>query len=195
MKQINVSNIMHEIERELLELNDGEWEWRFFSPEKIKPMLEEVIDQIDFYLIDYIFDYGVYWCGILTLEPWCELDRCEETILNELLRKNTELVVSNDELILRYKENPESFCHKIFEKYPDGFGGNIEASFNGVLNRVEKIIEKTLNDNVSEREPANKWGEWGQDSYCAACDARHTVFWSDPPHCPDCNQEYQESYA
>lgn len=191
MRQIDISKHIYEVEKDIFELNNAEWEWRFYKPEKLLPLLKQYIDQIDFHYTDYlIINTHTYWCGCLTLEPWCELEEGEESILNELLHKNTELVIEKDRLVLRYKENPESLCHVIFKKYPDGFGGNIAASFNSMLHIVEEAIEKKLHDSIPENVPTSKYGEWGQDSYCATCDDWHMVYWSDPPHCPDCNGDY-----
>jgi ssDNA-binding Zn-finger/Zn-ribbon topoisomerase 1 len=193
---IDITKMIWEIEGEIAELNDFNWFWGFSKPDTIKALLEEAIDQIDFYQIDYATNLGFYWCGILTAEPWCELYEEEETILNVLLHKHTELVIDDGNLVLRFKQNPDSLCHPVFRDYPGGYGGNIPHSVNDMLLKVEEIIRKTLKDSIADGGyMSNKWGEWGQEYYCDNCDECHIIMWSEPyTHCPHCGHEFGEEH-
>lgn len=159
LEDINLSDMLHGHVDELAEYNNYEWEFVLDKPEDVAKVFNEIIEEcIDFWNTDYVTRYGsVYWSGCLTAEPWCDLDECEEVLLNILLKKHTTIVVENEQILMRFVMNEESEINKFLIKHGDGYGGNIAYSVNG----MRRIVVKTLFTMIKERNNVlERIGSW-----------------------------------
>ena len=167
LKRVDLYSQILDIENDLLELNNYDWSWSMGSEKDILRILNDLLDDFDFYSVDYLHDYGVYWCGILPDWPFSELDMSEETILNIMLHDF--IVVTQDKgIYLSCKPtNSKSKLYRFFYKHREDSGGNFEYAINDILNVISKWMIKKIKDD------ADRYGEWEQAVY---------------PVCPKCEQ-------
>lgn len=193
LQELNLTLMVREIEGEIYEFNNFEWAWRYIPPQKMLPKIKELVNGVNFYEIGTgLIVTKAYWCGLLTAVPWCELEEQEETLCNELLHKNSEVVLEDDQIKIRFRMNESSLCHPIFVNYPDGYGGNIAYSYNNVLWKIKEPIHDFLKKQIPENTLYNRWGEWHQAVACQACHQITMIGPHDRNECPNCHQPLME---
>ena len=179
--ELDTFNLMDDVlarEEEMLELNNHDFMWSMGGQDEIIRVFTDLIeDDADFWNINHISDFGFYWCGCLTLEPWCELELEEETILNQIVKYH---VVVGDDCVMRFANNPKSPLYRFLLKYRDGWGGNIPHSINAMLYRLHVWLLKQIED-------ADRYGSWTQLAYCEKCECG---YFSDDYKCPECKTEF-----
>jgi len=195
IETINISQITLDIENELAEINDYNCQFSFGSDDDIFKNVTEILNDANFYDIDTITRIGnpcFYWCGVLTAEPWCDLQMEEEEILNLILQDFID--VMHDEkgnVIINFHNNSKSKLYRFFYKYRDGYGLNIPYSINDMLRKLEKWIIKELNDNTGEY---SKIGTWESEIHkkCSECDEHYNSFDDNEfSECPECKVELE----
>lgn len=154
INELNVTDILFDSLERIREYSP---EWYLKLEENWVEKFEEKYKKIDFYHQNIINDYGVYWCGVLTAEPFdCLMEQyTEEDILN--LIKNHHLIMSQTDngLVIQFKNPTSSPLYRFFNKHKeDGFGENIPYSVNGLINKLENILQKELSENLEY------YGEW-----------------------------------
>jgi hypothetical protein len=191
--RIDLSKELFNIEKELEDINNGQYIWQF-DIKSIKKNLLSYIRNFDFYDVDYVFNYGSMWCGCLTAEPWCELNKSEETVLNVLLHDHTE-VVTEPTIEIRFRENKQSILNEFLEKYlsDEDYVDNINASFNSMLYVFRRKLVEHLHDCVSEDLWRNQWGEWREHWLCPKCQYETYLSWYNNGRCPGCNTLFWET--
>jgi hypothetical protein len=178
----NISDMICNIEEELREINNHDWDFSFGGDDSITETIKRILSEADFNNIDLLHDFGCYWCTCLTSEPfegtrWAD----EESFLNNV--KDYHLAIRQDiekGLILYFKNNSKSPLYKFFLKHRDGYGGNIAYSINAGLNKLWKYIKKDLRKN------ADNYGTWYEGGYCENCSC---MFYEESGKCPECGGE------
>lgn len=140
-----IGSLVEPIEEALLQDNE---QYSMGSSSKIASTLQSIMDKIDFWDIDYIQRYGsVYWCGILTAEPFGELDDSEENILN--LIKEHHLMVKDHKktgVFIEFIPNTKSPLYRFFYRHRDGYGLNIPASVNLLIRTIVLHMKRVITD-------------------------------------------------
>jgi len=153
---INAYQIFLDIENEIAEINEYDWQFSFGDESNLVAVIQDVIKKIDFYNIDTITRFGnpvFYWCGMFTLEPFDQLEMEEEDIANLIVKYHLKIDTS-DGILIKFVNNSKSPLYRFFRKYNDGFGLNVPTSINTVLDRAEKWMKGYINDNME------RFGEW-----------------------------------
>lgn len=123
-----------------------------FNREKIYRELEEM----GVYDIEVVKGGPVYWSGILYDEPWNEVVEEygweEEEIIDEIMACHIVVDRENHELV--FVNNEKSKLQFLFDKYTDGYGGNIPANIETIMDRMLDEMEKRIEMNVE------KYGYW-----------------------------------
>lgn len=146
---INISEIISESLDNILELNN--YEWGIVLNSDWTELLAKTIANINFWNLETITDYGTYWCGVLTAEPFDSLERFgeEEDILNLIKNHHFHLVTTDNVLELKFKNPTSSPLYRFFNKHKeDGYGGNVPYSVNVLLNKIENFIKMELSNNI-----------------------------------------------
>ena len=189
MRTINLTVKLGNIEQEILKANNFDWMFQFDVPYTLTKV-QEILDKVNFWYEGCLyFVSDVYWCGCLTLEPWCDLELPEEDILNKLLKYHTQIAEVNDEHVIRFMMNPKSPLHEFFLKYQDGYGGNIPYSSGAMRWKVEEVIDRYL-----EKELENQGtclGEGYSAMFCSECGVSFFGY----KKCPECDTELEWVYA
>lgn len=159
IKVINISDIIGNLFDETYNSD-----WQFQLDKNWIEKLEDKLKELDFYSHNYISDYGVYWCGVLTLEPFDRLENTigrEEDILNEIKNHHLKMEYNNEEgVILRFYNPTSSPLYRFFNQHKeDGFGQNVPYSVNALLYKIEKFLKYELETNITY------YGEWIQEDY------------------------------
>jgi hypothetical protein len=195
IESIDISEMTLEIENEIAEINDFQYQFSFGSTEDIFRNISEILNDADFYDIETISSYGnpvFYWCGVLTAEPWCDLQMEEEEILNLILQDFINVMYDNEgNVIIGFHNNSKSKLYRFFLKYRDGYGLNIPYSINTMLEKLSNWIKKELSDNTGEY---SKIGTWEAEIHkeCPQCDEYYNSFDDDEfTECPDCKVELE----
>lgn len=132
--------------------------WGFTLHETLTLILRQKLDLLDFHSYQYINDYGVYWSGVLTQDPFDDLyDRhdSEESILNEIMHHHIRIVHEDGVNYLKFDNPSTSPLYDFFKTYEkSGCGGNIPYSLNGLLTKLEDYLKKDFARNMSE------YGTW-----------------------------------
>jgi hypothetical protein len=152
IKDINITNLLGNA---LEESFDPDWELDL--KDNWMDVLEEKLHKLDFFEHNYISDYGSYWCGVLTLEPFDTLTEkyTEEEILNLIKNHHFAMLHTNDGTVLRFQNPTSSPLYRFFNKHKeDGFGLNVTYSVNGLLSKIESFLKSELETNLSN------YGEW-----------------------------------
>lgn len=189
IKSDNLLNMVCDVEEHLREINNHDWECSFGSQDDIASTLQDIMDRIDFFSENIITDYGFYWCGILSYDPWSVIQGKydgEEGILN-LIKEHHLLVVNreSDGVFIEFVPNAQSPLYKFLLKHSnDGWEGNIESDINAVIRRIIKIMKKELGENTE------RYGTWYQSMYCPSCEC--WTFSDDK--CPECGGELYDHY-
>ena len=128
-------------ERSLTIDNDG-----YFNFYKANEIAKMILDKLDFWYIDTLMiNTSVYWCGMLTAEPWDELGCSEETIANWINEYHLEIVLDKtNNCIIRFKNNSKSPLYRFFRKYRDGYGENISYSLDSIFMKIKQHMEYLL---------------------------------------------------
>ena len=159
IKDINISDVLGTLIEEAYDP-----EWQFNMDENWMEKLQEKLEDLNFYFYDYTSNYGSYWCGILTLEPFDRLENTigrEETILNEIKKHHIKMEYNQDEgVVVRFHNPTSSPLYRFFNQYKeDGFGENIPYSINALMNKIEKYLKDELETNMTY------YGEWVHEEY------------------------------
>jgi hypothetical protein len=74
MRTINLTVKLGNLEQEVIQANNNDWMFQFNVPYTLAKVQGEVLDKLNFWYEGCLyFASDVYWCGCLTLEPWCWL--------------------------------------------------------------------------------------------------------------------------
>jgi hypothetical protein len=74
MRTINLTVKLGNLEQEVIQANNNDWMFQFNVPYTLAKVQGEVLDKLNFWYKGCLyFASDVYWCGCLTLEPWCWL--------------------------------------------------------------------------------------------------------------------------
>lgn len=157
IKVINISEILDNMIYETYE----DPEWQFNLEDDWMEKLQGKLEDLNFYFYDYTNNYGSYWSGVLTLEPFDRLENTigrEESILNEIKKHHIKMEFNQDlGVIVRFHNPTSSPLYRFFNQYKeDGFGENIPYSINVLLNKIEKYLTDELRTNMTY------YGEWVQ---------------------------------
>jgi hypothetical protein len=181
IEPVSITQMLWEYGEELEELNNHDYQFSFNHNNFLVKQIRELIKTIDFFDFNYIYDYGVYWCGCLMSEPWGDLDMDEETILNLLLHKHTEVyLVGENSIHTRFMMNEESPLHKFFLKYCDGYGQNISASYKSMRRKALDRMMKKIKDDLE------RYGDWIEIGHCGNCGV---CFFEENGKCPECQSD------
>lgn len=167
IKDIDLTEILNEKSDEIYELNAGEWYFEWHDNNILAKKFSEVLDETSFRWTNFTTHWIIgeecsYWCGCLTLEPFCELDEGEEVILDWMLHENTEIVFDGERLLMRFKPDESVTLHKFFSEYTDGYGENISSSYKCMRRHALKVLKKRIEKDL-ESDYRNKFGEWKQE--------------------------------
>jgi hypothetical protein len=158
IQELNISNIMDSVIEKYFDPD-----WYFELNSDWKDIVIKTLKNLDFCDYDYITNYGFYWSGVLTYEPFNALTPKfgeEEEILNIIKDEHLKLVDTKDGLVLRFYNPVKSPLYRFFNKHKqDGYGGNIPYSINALLSKIGKYLEKEFSYNLSS------YGEWHEYEY------------------------------
>jgi len=164
IKPINVSKMIEEIQENHAERNNYDWFWTIGDEKEVVKVVERIIEEADFYNIDYMFTSKCYWCGILTADPWNELNMSEEETLNLIAHNHIKVTTDKDGISLTFYPNTKSPLYKLFRKYPDGYGENISSGINGVIRKLRDFINKRLSEHSDD------YGTWTENCDNEECE-------------------------
>lgn len=186
IKEYNISSMICDIEEDIRDRNNYEYDFSFGSDGDICNTIYKILEKIDFNNLDLIHDFGGYWCTCLTEEPFneiCESKYTEEEFFNLVKEHHLRIKSGKDlELVLYFKNNSKSPLYRFFLKHKDGYGGNIAYSITAGLNKLWKAIQKELRNN------ADDYGKFTQGGYCNTCEC---MMYDDSGICPDCKSELE----
>ena len=183
LKRVDLYSEILDIENDLLELNDSNWSWSMGSEQDILRVLNDLLDDFDFYKVDYLHDYEFMWCGILHEWPFSELDMSEETILNTILQDFIYVEYDKGIYLSCKPTNSKSKLYKFFYKHKEDAGGNFEYAINDMLHTISKYIIKKIKDDP------DRYGDWEEAIYptCPECGGEPHYCESETEfECPDC---------
>ena len=186
IKPIQLTQDLYEYQEELSDLNNYDYQFVWNTPKFLIKQLQEYFSELDFFLVDYVYDYGVMWCGCLTAEPWGDLDMCEETILNILLHDHTiiRFVPDTEYMVIDFKMNNQSPLHKFFVNNRDGDGQNISSSYHSMLRKAYYALW------VKIKKDPERYGEFIPAGYCDNC-GFSTFEYNRWGECNECGFELQ----
>lgn len=183
--EVDITRRLQKIEQELDNMNGGEWAFSFGDYSDIVSLVKTALERADFYIIEHISDWGFYWCGCLTAEPWGDLHAGEEWILNLLVKHH--MVVRRDDkgVFLGFKNPTKSPLYRFFLKHRDGYGGNVAAGIGSMMYHLVEWMVKCWNSDL------DRYGTWFPCGYCTKCECG---FYTDEGVCPECGSHltYEE---
>jgi len=181
--KVNLLEEVYKIQDEISEYNNFDYELSFGGEKNIIRLLKEEMEDIDFYTFDYTNDFGFYWCGILTDDPFSTLEMEEEHVLNLITRHHLRI---NPEGIIEFYNPTTSPLYRFFLQNRDGSGGNISYSVNAIIRKIKKVICKEFKDDRF----IELHGTWIESGYCPDCECYYCVI---DGRCPDCNEPLEYS--
>jgi len=151
IKSLIVEDGIFDLEMENQELNDFSGYYSFGGSQDIEDTINDnILYNLDFFSVDYVVGGGAYYCGFLTQEPFCDLNKSEEEILNMIVENHIKSV----NFSLQFVYNDKSPLHEFFMENSDGYGGNIEYSINVLMSFLAKYIKKQFAKNMEN------WASW-----------------------------------
>lgn len=157
IKDINISEVL-----DTMFCDTHDPDWYFVLEDNWMEKLKAKLEDLNFYFYDFTSNYGSYWCGILTLEPFDRLADtigCEETILNMIREHHIKMEETKEKgVVVRFYNPTSSPLYRFFNQYKeDGFGLNIPYSINSLMNKIEGYLTEELRNNLTY------YGEWMQE--------------------------------
>jgi hypothetical protein len=190
---IDLNNILSLHEDALAEVNG--WRWKFRFDTRVFSQIHEFVQEMETWGLDfYPINTSAYYCGCLTLEPWCKLGRDEPSIIRDLIDYHIKVSEWPSVLIephtaldasIQFVMNEKSPLHEFLVKNMNEWDDCLEESINLVIKQIAKAIEKFLEKLTSAR--YCKVGTWEQGMICLSCNTIHY----DLRECPDCNKEME----
>ena len=190
IKRIDLYEQILDMEENLLELNNYEYAWSMGSEQDMLKILNDLLDDFNFYKVDYTHDYGVYWSGILPEFPFSEVDLSEEHLLN-LIPQDFIYIEYDKGIYLSCKPtNSKSSLYRFFYKHREDSGGNFEYAINDMLRTISKWMIKKIKENP------DRYGEWEQAIHplCIKCGETFQAWESETTlDCPNCGHAFTRS--